>query len=151
MTTRHNVGNDNPPIGSGKHHGGYFSGSDRQQANPTLLHHKWENAFTIDAGSWGYDRSANHADYLNMTTILYVSTAASAAAFLRLPAQPSSITRSSLSTPPSPAPPCPLPHHPLLLVHSHIIRSSLSTPPSSAPPCPLLHHPLPEGARAHAS
>ena len=35
-------GNDNPPIGSGHHHGGYFSGSDRQQASPTLLAHKWE-------------------------------------------------------------------------------------------------------------
>ena len=30
-------GSDNPPIGSGKHHGGYFSGGDRQQANPAML------------------------------------------------------------------------------------------------------------------
>lgn len=46
-------GNDNPKIGSGKHFGGYFSGGDRQQANPTMLKHKWENAFTIDAATWG--------------------------------------------------------------------------------------------------
>lgn len=48
------------------------------QANPTLLHHKWENAFTIDANSWGFDRSANHDGYLNITTILYVSHTRSA-------------------------------------------------------------------------
>eukprot|EP01046_Picozoa_sp_COSAG06_P036053 COSAG06_NODE_3938_length_4746_cov_2.077039_2_plen_121_part_00 len=46
-------GNDNPPIGSGKHFGGYFSGGDRQQAGPEMLKHKWENAFTIDSATWG--------------------------------------------------------------------------------------------------
>mgnify|MGYP000853058046 CR=1 FL=1 len=64
-------GNDNPPIASGKHFGGYFSGGDRQQATPELLAHKWENAFTIDSNSWGYNRWSNLADYLNITTILY--------------------------------------------------------------------------------
>jgi alpha-L-fucosidase len=29
-------GSDNPPIGSGKHFGGYFSGSDRQQASSKM-------------------------------------------------------------------------------------------------------------------
>lgn len=71
-------GNDNPKIGSGKHHGGYFSGGDRQQANPSLLKHKWENAFTIDSSTWGYARESNFEKYLNITTILYevVSTVA---------------------------------------------------------------------------
>jgi len=71
-------GNDNPAIDSGHHHGGYFSGSDRQQANPTLLQHKWENAFTLDGRSWGYARNDNLDAYLNITTVLYevVSTVA---------------------------------------------------------------------------
>jgi len=71
-------GNDNPPIESGRHFGGYFSGSDRQQAAPILLQHKWENAFTIDGGSWAYSRMSNLSQYLNLTTILYelVSTIA---------------------------------------------------------------------------
>merc|ERR1712217_219042 len=71
-------GNDNPPIGSGHHHGGYFSGSDRQQANPSLLKHKWENAFTMDGRTWGYARNDDLKSYLNITNILYevVSTVA---------------------------------------------------------------------------
>lgn len=71
-------GNENPPIGSGKHFGGYFSGGDRQQAGSQLLHHKWENAFTLDGGTWGYSRVSEFAAYLNITTILYevVSTVA---------------------------------------------------------------------------
>jgi|ERR1712130_149041 len=71
-------GNDNPPIGSGRHHGGYFSGGDRQQAGTSLLKHKWENCFTIDSSTWGYSRASNFNKYLNITTILYevVSTVA---------------------------------------------------------------------------
>jgi len=71
-------GTDSGPIGSGTHHGGYFSGTDRQQAGPTLLAHKWENAFTLDATSWGYARNDGLAGYLNITTVLYevVSTVA---------------------------------------------------------------------------
>lgn len=42
-------GSDNPPIGSGKHFGGYFSGKDRQSASSQMLGHKWESAFTIDS------------------------------------------------------------------------------------------------------
>lgn len=49
-------GGDNPPIASGKHFGGYFSGDDRQQAEPMMLKHKWENAATLDADSWGFNR-----------------------------------------------------------------------------------------------
>lgn len=71
-------GNDNPPIGSGNHHGGYFSGSDRQQAGRQLLGHKWENAFTLDGTTWGYSRASDLASYLNVTTMLYevISTVA---------------------------------------------------------------------------
>jgi len=71
-------GNDSGPIGSGHHHGGYFSGGDRQQANPTLLEHKWENAFTLDRNSWGYARNDDLTHYLNITEVLYevVSTVA---------------------------------------------------------------------------
>merc|ERR1712216_304752 len=64
-------GNKNPPIGSGKHFGGYFSGGDRQQAGTELLHHKWENAFTLDGSTWGYSRKSPYSGYLNITTILY--------------------------------------------------------------------------------
>lgn len=71
-------GSENPPIGSDGHFGGYFSGSDRQQANPKLLKHKWENAFTLDGHSWGYARNSPLSAYLNITFILYevVSTVA---------------------------------------------------------------------------
>ena len=43
-----------------------------------LLQHKWENAFTIDAATWGYARDDNISSYLNITTVLYevVSTVA---------------------------------------------------------------------------
>jgi alpha-L-fucosidase len=71
-------GNENPPIASGKHFGGYFSGGDRQQASPGLLAHKWENAFTLDSRSWGYARNDGLESYLNITAVLYevVSTVA---------------------------------------------------------------------------
>ena len=60
----------NPPIGSG-HHGGYFSGSDRQKADPKMLKHKWESAFTIDMHNWGNARNDPLQEYLNITAILY--------------------------------------------------------------------------------
>jgi alpha-L-fucosidase len=71
-------GSDNPPISSGKHFGGYFSGTDRQQASKELLGHKWENAFTLDKTSWGYARNDMFTNYLNITTVLYevISTVA---------------------------------------------------------------------------
>jgi alpha-L-fucosidase len=71
-------GTDNPPIGSGKHFGGYFSGADRQHASAAMLQHKWESAFTIDSANWGFARNDPLADYLNITTILanVVSTVA---------------------------------------------------------------------------
>lgn len=71
-------GNENPAIGSGHHFGGYFSGADRQQANPELLKHKWESAFTLDGATWGYARNNNLDTYLPLTTVLQqiVSTVA---------------------------------------------------------------------------
>lgn len=42
------------------------------------MKHKWENAFTLDAHSWGYARNSGLEAYLNITTVLYevVSTVA---------------------------------------------------------------------------
>jgi len=37
------------------HHGGYYTCSDRYQPGH-LLPHKWENCFTVQTESWGYDR-----------------------------------------------------------------------------------------------
>ena len=34
----------------------------RQQASASLLHHKWENAFTIDSTTWGYKRNSDLGD-----------------------------------------------------------------------------------------
>lgn len=69
---------DNPPIGSGRHFGGYFSGADRQQAGPGMLGHKWESAFTLDGANWGYSRPDSVSMYLDVKTMLYkvVSTIA---------------------------------------------------------------------------
>ena len=74
-------GSDNPPIGSGKRFGGYFSGGDRQQAATKMLGHKWENAFTLDAdthNAWSYVRPDPLSTYMNASTMLYelVSTVA---------------------------------------------------------------------------
>ena len=71
-------GTDNPPIESGKHFGGYFSGADRQRAGSQMLGHKWESAFTIDSANWGFARNDNLDKFLNITTILsnVVSTVA---------------------------------------------------------------------------
>lgn len=71
-------GFDNPPIGSGKHFGGYFSGRDRQAASSTMLNHKWESAFTLDEANWGYARNDDLNLYLNFSAVLYqvVSTVA---------------------------------------------------------------------------
>ena len=78
MVVNDRWGSDNPPIESGHHFGGYFSGSDRQKANPTLLAHKWESAFTLDAHNWGYARNDGISAYLDFSTIMrnVVSTVA---------------------------------------------------------------------------
>eukprot|EP01117_Protostelium_nocturnum_P009874 TRINITY_DN3519_c0_g3_i3.p1 TRINITY_DN3519_c0_g3~~TRINITY_DN3519_c0_g3_i3.p1 ORF type:complete len:632 (-),score=177.06 TRINITY_DN3519_c0_g3_i3:90-1985(-) len=61
--------NDRWGWGDRDKHGGFFTGSDRY--NPSLLQtHKWENCFTIDSGSWGYNRDATLKNYLTIETIL---------------------------------------------------------------------------------
>lgn len=35
-----------------------------------LLHHKWENAFTVDKVSWGYRRNMQLSEILTMNELL---------------------------------------------------------------------------------
>jgi alpha-L-fucosidase len=64
------VVNDRWGIGAACHHGGYWTCYDRY--NPGVLQsHKWENAFTIDANSWGLNRASNMSSYLSIEDILY--------------------------------------------------------------------------------
>ena len=52
------------PDVNGKH-GSFITPSDRY--NPgKLLERKWENALTIDATSWGFNRNASYTDYLTV-------------------------------------------------------------------------------------
>merc|ERR1712012_208912 len=64
--------------GCSRKHGGYYSGSDRQQPGPELLSHKWENCMTIDATTWGYSRKTELSGYLTSFDIVreLVSTVA---------------------------------------------------------------------------
>lgn len=66
------------------HHGGYYSGADRQQADPKLLHRKWESACTVDSGSWGYSRVSELMNYRTAQQLLrqLVSTVAYGGNFL---------------------------------------------------------------------
>jgi len=50
-------------------HGGYWTGDDRWNPN-SIQKHKWEDCFTIDSGSWGYNRNATFQNYLTIETIL---------------------------------------------------------------------------------
>ncbi|XP_067940850.1 alpha-L-fucosidase-like [Watersipora subatra] len=51
------------------HHGDFFTCDDRY--NPGVLQpHKWENAMTIDKGSWGYRRNVDITSYLTMSELL---------------------------------------------------------------------------------
>ncbi|XP_055954218.1 alpha-L-fucosidase-like isoform X1 [Argiope bruennichi] len=50
-------------------HGGYYTCSDRY--NPkTLQAHKWENAMTLDKGSWGFRRNVELSDYLTIEELV---------------------------------------------------------------------------------
>jgi alpha-L-fucosidase len=50
-------------------YGDFLSCSDRY--NPkTLQKHKWENAFTLDKGSWGLRREAQVGDYLSIHEVI---------------------------------------------------------------------------------
>ncbi|KAB0795841.1 hypothetical protein PPYR_09902 [Photinus pyralis] len=54
-------------------HGGFYTCADRY--NPGVLQaHKWENAMTIDAHSWGYRRNANIGDYLTTHQLIATLT-----------------------------------------------------------------------------
>ena len=63
------VTNDRWGIGTYKKHGGFYSGPDR--FNPgTLQEHKWENAMTIDRGSWGIRRNINIEEILSVERLI---------------------------------------------------------------------------------
>ncbi|KAG8231795.1 hypothetical protein J437_LFUL012072 [Ladona fulva] len=63
------VTNDRWGQGTSCKHGGYYSCQDRY--NPGILQpHKWENAMTLDKGSWGFRRNASYRDYINIETLL---------------------------------------------------------------------------------
>lgn len=52
------------------HHGGVYTCHDRY--NPgKLQNHKWENALTVDKGSWGYRRNVDINSYLDINQLLY--------------------------------------------------------------------------------
>jgi len=51
-------------------HGGYYNGGDRQQPEPELLKHKWENAMTVDKGTWGFSRVSPLSHYLDAQDIV---------------------------------------------------------------------------------
>ncbi|PRP84268.1 alpha-L-fucosidase-like [Planoprotostelium fungivorum] len=50
-------------------HGGYWTGDDRWDPN-SIQKHKWEDCFTVDAGSWGYNRNATFSNYLSIHTMI---------------------------------------------------------------------------------
>ena len=55
--------------GTSQTHGGYYSGPDKY--NPGhILKHKFENAFTVDGGSWGYRRNINIGDILSVEQLV---------------------------------------------------------------------------------
>nr|XP_042904153.1 alpha-L-fucosidase [Parasteatoda tepidariorum] len=51
------------------HHGGYYTCTDKY--NPKKLQpRKWENAMTLDKGSWGYRRNLQLSDYLTTDELI---------------------------------------------------------------------------------
>ncbi|KAK3859825.1 hypothetical protein Pcinc_034081 [Petrolisthes cinctipes] len=63
------VVNDRWGEGAMCHHGSFYTCQDRY--NPgSLQNHKWENAMTLDKGSWGYRREATLTDYLTIHDLL---------------------------------------------------------------------------------
>ncbi|KAG8176478.1 hypothetical protein JTE90_007148 [Oedothorax gibbosus] len=51
------------------HHGGYYTCTDR--FNPkTLQTHKWENAMTLDKGSWGFRRNVDLSGFLTVDELI---------------------------------------------------------------------------------
>lgn len=64
------VTNDRWCQGCSRKHGGYYSGSDRQQPGPELLGHKWENCMTLDSSTWGYSRKTPLHGYLTSGDVI---------------------------------------------------------------------------------
>lgn len=61
--------NDRWGLGTACNHGGFLTCSDRY--NPGhLMNKKWENAMTIDQGTWGYSRVSDFTDYLTIRDLL---------------------------------------------------------------------------------
>eukprot|EP01121_Diplochlamys_sp_Union-15-3_P010181 TRINITY_DN2834_c0_g1_i4.p1 TRINITY_DN2834_c0_g1~~TRINITY_DN2834_c0_g1_i4.p1 ORF type:complete len:534 (+),score=91.57 TRINITY_DN2834_c0_g1_i4:29-1603(+) len=55
----------------GSHSGGdYSTGPDRYSPGK-LVPEKWESCYTIQKGSWGFDRTEDITDYWNTTSLLY--------------------------------------------------------------------------------
>jgi alpha-L-fucosidase len=51
-------------------HGGFFTCQDRYSPGK-LVEQKWENAYTIDQTSWGYNRRATYDKYLTVTSLVH--------------------------------------------------------------------------------
>jgi len=64
------VVNDRWGKGCDCRHGGFWNCQDRYHPSQ-LLNHKWENAFTLDKGSWGLNRISPLKDYLTREELLY--------------------------------------------------------------------------------
>lgn len=63
------VVNDRWGQGAMCHHGGYYTCADRY--NPGVLqNHKWENAMTLDALSWGLRRNSDIGEYLTDAQVI---------------------------------------------------------------------------------
>lgn len=61
--------NDRWGLGTASHHGDFFNHADK--FNPGyLLPHKWENAMTLDKGSWGYRRQMKAGDVLSLLDLI---------------------------------------------------------------------------------
>jgi len=64
------VTDDRWGIGTMCTHGGYWTCAD--EYNPGyLITHKWENAMTIDTGSWGYRRNSELSDFMTIEELIY--------------------------------------------------------------------------------
>ena len=59
------VWNDRWGKGITCHHGAYITCNDRYQPGK-LVEKKWENALTVDPGSWGFNRNKTGAEYLSV-------------------------------------------------------------------------------------
>ena len=98
-------------------HGSFYTCADRYLPG-SLVGHPWENAFSLDTGSWGYRRNAPLSDY--MTTAQVISTVAQTVALggnalINVgPAKDGTSEFRPSPTPPPPArpqpPPLPSPH-----------------------------------------